>query len=217
MRISALLAASVALVLAIFSLGTATPLQAVRPTTPLAAEIFRDFDVVIAGGTTVAESGARSALIEPTEWVGGQLTASAVPAVDEASHKVTDPKTKEVLNVSVIARKGANKTPNFRDMLDATGNPGGGWVSLYCFQPKDFLEQHLLPLEEKLKEKLVVFRDTVVKSVGTDPASGRITSIIAIKRTPKPASAGMATIAPSRKTSRTGIPRRIQPGSRKKS
>ena len=27
-------------------------------------------------------------------------------------------------------------TPNFRAMLDATGNPGGGWVSNYCFQPK---------------------------------------------------------------------------------
>ena len=63
------------------------------------AEVLRDFDVVIAGGTTAAfaaavasaESGARTALIEPTDWVGGQLTASAVPAVDEAWHKVTDP------------------------------------------------------------------------------------------------------------------------------
>ena len=160
---------------------------------PPKSEEVLGFDVVIAGGTTAAfaaavssaESGARTALIEPTDWVGGQLTASAVPAVDEAWHKVTDPRTKQVFNVSAIARKRENMTPNFRAMLDATGNPGGGWVSNYCFQPKDFLDRHLLPLESKLKDKLVVYRDTVIKSVETDPASGRVRSIAAIKRTPK--------------------------------
>ncbi len=89
-------------------------------------EEFRDFDVVIAGGTTAAfaaavssaESGARTALIEPTDWVGGQLTASGVPAVDEAWHKVTDPRTGQILNVSAIARKRENMTPNFRAMLE---------------------------------------------------------------------------------------------------
>jgi len=152
------------------------------------------FDVVIAGGTTAAfaaavasaESGARTALIEPTDWVGGQLTASAVPAVDEAWHKVTDRRTGEVYNVSAVARKRENMTPNFRAMLDATGNPGGGWVSNYCFQPRDFLEQHLMPLVAKLEGRLVVFPDTVVKSVGTDPATGRVRSITAVRRTPRP-------------------------------
>ena len=180
--------------------------------------------MVIAGGTTAAfasavasaESGARTALIEPTDWVGGQLTASGVPAVDEAWHKVTDPKTKQVLNVSAIARKRENMTPNFRAMLDATGNPGGGWVSNYCFQPRDFLDQHLLPLEEKLKGRLVVFRDTVIKSVDADPKTGRIKAITAIKRTPKPGSAGVATIKlTSRRTSPTGIRRPNPPGFQK--
>ncbi len=158
-----------------------------------AEETFRDFEVVIAGGTTAAfaaavasaESGARTALIEPTDWVGGQLTASAVPAVDEAWHKVTDRKTKEVYNVSAVARKRENVTPNFRAMLDATGNPGGGWVSNYCFQPKDFLDRQLLPLESKLKDRLTVYREAVIKSVEVDPATGRIRSLTAIRRTPK--------------------------------
>jgi len=153
-----------------------------------------NFDVVIAGGTTAAfaaavasaESGARTALIEPTDWVGGQLTASAVPAVDEAWHKVTDPTTREVYNVSAIARRRENMTPNFRAMLDATGNPGGGWVSNYCFLPLDFLNQHLSPLEDRLKGKLVVYRNTVVKSVDVDPSTGRVNSLTAIGRTPRP-------------------------------
>ena len=154
----------------------------------------KSFDVVIAGGTTsafaaavaAAEAGARVALIEPTDWVGGQLTASAVPAVDEAWHKVTDPRTKEVYNVAAIARSRANMTPNFRRMLDATGNPGRGWVSQYCFLPRDFLDQHLLPLERSLSANLVVYRDTVVKSLRVDPATGLVRGLLAIHRTPRP-------------------------------
>ncbi len=168
---------------------------------PIRAELFeveaqdtRDFDVVIAGGTTAAfaaavassESGARTALIEPTDWVGGQLTASAVPAVDEAWHKVTDPKTREVYNVSAIARMRENMTPNFRKMLDATGNPGRGWVSNFCFLPVDFMDQHLLPLENRLKDKLVVYRDTVIKSVDVDASTGLIKGLTAIRRKPRP-------------------------------
>jgi hypothetical protein len=190
MRIAAWLAVVIAFDWA-SGAGLAAPFS---PDEPVKAEVFADFDVVIAGGTTAgfasavaaAESGARTALIEPTDWVGGQLTASGVPAVDEAWHKVTDSRTKEVFNVSAIARKRENMTPNFRRMLDATGNPGGGWVSNYCFQPKDFLEEHLLPLENILKERLVVFRDTVIKAVDADPKTGRIKTITAIRRTPKP-------------------------------
>ena len=183
--------ARLALLAALVPLAGVPPLATPAGTPP---STFADFDVVIAGGTTAAfaaavasaESGARTALIEPTDWVGGQLTASAVPAVDEAWHKVTDRRTKEVFNVAEVARRRENMTPNFRAMLDQTGNPGGGWVSNYCFQPRDFLDQHLLPLEASLKAKLVVFRDTVVKSVEADPTSGRIRSLTAIRRTPRP-------------------------------
>lgn len=164
---------------------------------PEQREVRDDFDVVIAGGTTAAfaaavaaaESGARVCLIEPTDWVGGQLTASGVPAVDEAWHKIVDPRTKRVLvDVATIARRRENMTPNFRAMLDATGNPGHGWVSNYCFEPRNFLEAQLLPLEGRLREsgRLVVYRDTVLKRVEVDPKAGRIRSIVAIRRTPRP-------------------------------
>ncbi|APW62320.1 FAD-dependent oxidoreductase [Paludisphaera borealis] len=159
-------------------------------------EVFRDFDVVIAGGTTAAfaaavaaaESGARTCLIEPTDWVGGQLTASAVSAIDEAWHKVKDKKTGAEYDVAAIARDRVNMTPNFRAMLDATGNPGKGWVSNYCFEPRNFLDQHLLPLERSLVAKgtLVVFRDTVVKRVEADAGKGLVTAIVAVRRTPRP-------------------------------
>lgn len=151
----------------------------------------REFDVVVAGGSTAAlaaafsaaEEGARVALLESTDWIGGQLTASGVPAVDEAWHKITAPGSDEVLlDVAAVARDPRNMTPWLRDALAAIGNPGGGWVSRYCFEPRVLLRDHLEPRERELAGRLTVFRETVVKQVETD--GRRITAIQAIRRTP---------------------------------
>lgn len=149
------------------------------------------YDVVIAGGSTAAlaaafsaaEEGASVALLEPTDWIGGQLTASGVPAIDEAWHKVTAPDGRVLLDVAAVARDPRNMTPWFRDALAAIGNPGGGWVSRYCFEPRTLLANHLLPRERELAKRLTVFRETVVKRVETD--GRRITEIVAVRRTPR--------------------------------
>ncbi len=91
-----------------------------------------------------------------------------------------------MLDVAAIARSRANMTPNLRDMLVATGNPGRGWVSNYCFEPRDFLAKHLLPLEERLKDRLVVYRNTVVRQIEADPKARRVRSITAIRRLARP-------------------------------
>ena len=160
------------------------------------------YDVVIAGGTTAAlaaafaaaDDGATVALLEPTDWIGGQLTASAVPAVDEAWHKVRanadvhggggDAGGEVLLNVSAVARDPRNITPFLRDALLATGNPGQGWVSRFCFEPRPFMERFLIPRERELAGRLTVYRETVVKQVET--AGERIDAIIAVARTPIP-------------------------------
>lgn len=155
---------------------------------------LEQYDVVIAGGSTAAiaaaftaaEEGAKTALLEPTDWIGGQLTASGVPAVDEAWHQVCDPKTGEpLLNVSRIARDPRNMTPFFRDALLAIGNPGRGWVSRFCFQPQQILDSALLPREKQLKGKLTIYRNTVVKSVRVDSDRRAILGLTAIQRTAK--------------------------------
>lgn len=156
--------------------------------------VHRDFDVVIAGGSTAAfaaalsaaASGSRVALIEPTDWVGGQLTSSGVPAVDEAWHKIKHPDGGEAYNVAAIARTPANITPNFLALLQAVGNPGGCWVSRFCFCPDGFLEKQLAPLERAAGDKLVVFRDTVVKRLELSADRRRITVLECIARTPRP-------------------------------
>jgi hypothetical protein len=154
-----------------------------------------EFDVVIAGGSTAAfaaaiasaESGARTALLEPTDWVGGQLTSSGVPAVDEAWHKIRDKRSHELLiDVADVARDPANMTPNFLAALQAIEEPGDCWVSRFCFCPDNFLKSQLLPMQRKADGRLTVFLNTVVKHVELDESGTRIRSITAIERMPKP-------------------------------
>ncbi|MCA9239253.1 MAG: FAD-dependent oxidoreductase, partial [Planctomycetales bacterium] len=139
---------------------------------PLAC-LAEAYDVIVCGGSaaalaaafTAAEEGASVALIEPTDWIGGQFTASGVPAVDEAWHRIRDPESGIVLlDVAKIARDPRNITPFLHDALSRIGNPGRGWVSRYCFQPREILEGAFLPRERRLSDRLTVYRNTVVKS-----------------------------------------------------
>lgn len=157
--------------------------------------VHADFDVVIAGGSTAAfaaaiaaaESGARTALIEPTDWVGGQLTSSGVPAVDEAWHSIkpADP-AGQPYSVSKVARLPANITPSFLRLLEAIEDRGNCWVSRFCFCPDAFVERQLLPLEKSVGDKLVVFLDTVVKDVEVSDRGDAVRSLTCIARTPRP-------------------------------
>lgn len=165
-------------------------------TLPAGAEAPLRFDVVVAGGSTAAaaaafaaaDEGATVALIEPTNWVGGQLTASAVPAVDEAWHVRRDPATDEVLlDVSDIARDPRNMTPLFRDALMKIGNPGRAWVSRFCFDPQKLIDGLLTPREQALRGRLTVFRNAAVKRCTFDAEAGRIRSLWAVQRTPRSA------------------------------
>ncbi len=161
----------------------------------------KDFDVIIAGGSTAAfaaaigaaQQGATVALIEPTDWVGGQITSSGVPAIDEAWHKLAGNKGGAAMDVAKIARTPANMPPLLRDMLDETGCPGDCWVSRFCFLPKPFLDAHLTPLQNQF-DNLTVFKNTVVKSVRY--SENRIQTIVAIRRTPKqPAYVSLPSVA----------------------
>lgn len=153
--------------------------------------VRNDFDVVIMGGSTAAlsaalssaDAGAKTALIEPTDWVGGQLTSSGVPAVDECWHKIHDPATgKELFSAASIARDPRNMTPSFRDMLLRLGNPGRGWVSRFCFEPSHLLARELVPMVDRRAPTLEVFYQSVPKSVTIDTANRRIQGLTIVRR-----------------------------------
>jgi hypothetical protein len=151
--------------------------------------VHEDFDVVIAGGSTAAfaaalsaaEAGAKTALIEPTDWVGGQLTSSGVPAIDEAWHSVKQPDGQPAYSVSKVARLPENMTPRFLALMQQIKERGDCWVSRFCFCPDAFVVNQLVPLE-RAAGRLTVFRETVVKRISLTADGTRIDSLDCIGR-----------------------------------
>lgn len=152
-----------------------------------------DCDVVIAGGTTSslsaaitsAQEGSKVCLLEPTDWIGGQLTASGVSAIDFAWHTVRD-ETGSV-DVAKAHRDPKNQPSLFADLMRKVGSPGSCWVSTHCFKPSLFLDAVLPTVDGLVKSgRLVVFKETVVKnSTVAESIEGgrkRISSITAISR-----------------------------------
>lgn len=147
-------------------------------------------EVIVAGGSTAAlaaaltsaREGAVTCLTEPTDWVGGQLTAAGVPAIDAAWHKVGG------LDVGALARDPANLPRELADWLRALGNPGACWVSHNCFRPDRFHAQTLLPAlrDPQLGGRLRVLFATTIKQVRseTGPNGPQITDVFAVTRTP---------------------------------
>ncbi|CAN5470863.1 FAD-dependent oxidoreductase [soil metagenome] len=104
----------------------------------IAASIIPEMrtDVLIVGGgiggtaaaLAAAEAGAMVVMTEPTEWIGGQLTSQAVPP-DEHPWIESFGRTERYADFRrrVRAKYGL---PGYR------GNPGGGWVSALCHEPR---------------------------------------------------------------------------------
>lgn len=134
-------------------------------------------DIIIAGGSTAALAAAIGAaredrslqvcLTEPTDWLGGQLTSSAVSAIDFGPHNRDD---------KYLAK-------DFKDMMDSLGpaNPGSCWVSLKCYTPLNLLNgwiNHTVNSYSNLK----VFYNTVIKKVSKLNDPRKISSVLAVQR-----------------------------------
>lgn len=101
-------------------------------------------DVLIVGGGTgacaaamsLAGSGLKTIMTEPTAWIGGQLTQQLVPPDEHPWIEQT--------GCTATYRQYRNRVRSYyrrRRSLTAKGsadsqfNPGGGWVSLLCHEP----------------------------------------------------------------------------------
>ena len=163
-------------------------------------------DIVIAGGTTAALGAALSAskeiellqnssktvcLTEPTNMVGGQLTASGTPAVDFAFHTT---KNEPIISSRAYSRKIENNSRDFADWMQALGKNENGqfkmpdpgrepcWVSVRCFTPDKISKLIEATLETYIKAGILkVYKNSVIKKL---VKKGRlIYSVQIIKRT----------------------------------
>lgn len=138
-------------------------------------------DVLVAGGSlasfaaavTAANSSSslRVCFTDPTDWPGGQLTASAVPAVDFGPSNARP----ENLPASFAAFL-------YGPSMPGTENLGNCWVSKKCFTPQLALDNLISPLWRSVPN-LVVYLNTVISYARRDAASGNITGLSAVRRT----------------------------------
>src|SRR5678815_2224379 len=105
-------------------------------------------DVLVAGGgmggvaaaLAAARRGCRTCLIEETDWLGGQLSAQGVSALDEHEHIEAFGGTASYCAVRDALRD------RYRGVAGAAGhaaafNPGDCWVSRLAFEPAAGAEQ----------------------------------------------------------------------------
>lgn len=118
-------------------------------------------DVLVVGGglggcaaaLAVCRAGRTVVLTEETDWLGGQLTAQGVSAPDEHRYIESFGGTRSYAELRARIRDW------YRQRSDLAGaarrephlNPGNGWVSRLCFEPKvgvDVLHDLLAPARE---------------------------------------------------------------------
>src|SRR4249919_2902674 len=113
------------------------PSLAVLPVAPPAARSnaasAEPCEILIAGGGTggvaaalaAARSSRRVVLLEETDWLGGQLTAQGVSALDEHEHIESFGGTRSYYELRTRLRAHYGKP-----------NPGNCWVTRLAFEPR---------------------------------------------------------------------------------
>lgn len=141
--------------------------------------------VVIGGGVggcaaalAACEAGLRVVMTEETAWIGGQFTAQAVPP-DENKWIETIGGTQRyrALREAVRAHYRADATLLPRARANARLNPGNGWVSRLCAEPRVWLsalETMLAP--HVASGRLVVLRHT--RAVRADVERDTVRAIV---------------------------------------
>lgn len=105
--------------------------------------------LVVGGGTggvaaalAVARAGGSCLVTEPTRWIGGQLTSQAVPPDENRWIEGDDPRTRGAnasyvaLRDSVRAWYRAHRPLTEQARSNPRLNPGNGWVSHLCAEPR---------------------------------------------------------------------------------
>jgi hypothetical protein len=105
-----------------------------------------DCDVLVAGGGTggcaaalAACSAGRSVILtEETDWLGGQFTSQGVSALDEHRFIEQFGATRSYAELRTLIRTYYRQHTRLAEpaLAEAALNPGGGWVSRLCFEPR---------------------------------------------------------------------------------
>lgn len=146
-------------------------------------------DVLIVGGGTggvaaalaAARAGKRVHMIEETDWIGGQLTAQGISALDEHAHIETFGGT-----ASYYALRNALRD-HYRPYAGAVGqqphfNPGNCWVTRVAFEPKVAVDVMMAMLRPHIDSgRLTIHLRT--KAAAAETKGDRIVAVTAMSLT----------------------------------
>eukprot|EP00040_Diaphanoeca_grandis_P031710 m.190207 g.190207 ORF g.190207 m.190207 type:complete len:759 (-) comp32396_c1_seq5:146-2422(-) len=159
-------------------------------------------DVVVVGGSvaglaaavTSAKQGVHTCLLEPTDMIGGQMTANGIPALDFDNEDAN-----KLFNVTGASPDTfqENMAFDFAQLLHSLPPPNYRhtcWVSPYCFLPTVIFNHGIQNMLNSAGSNLTVYKNTVLlnatmvpSSITTnDPGGVRIQSVVAIQRTITP-------------------------------
>ena len=143
-------------------------------------------DVLVVGGGTggiaaalaAARAGRRVCLLEETDWIGGQLTAQGVSALDEHEHIERFGGTRSYYALREAIRA------HYRRLSPALAaephaNPGRCWVTRLAFEPQvavDVLHAMAQPLIESRRLSILTRTKAASAQVGAD----RVESVLAV-------------------------------------
>jgi hypothetical protein len=133
----------------------------------------------VAAALAAARAGRRVLLTEETDWLGGQMTSQGVSALDEHRWIETFGGTRTYMELREGIRDLYRAMPALSPAARAEPhlNPGGGWVSRLCFEPKvgvAAIDEMLFPLIEA--GRLRVLRRT--KAVAAETQGDRVESVL---------------------------------------
>ncbi|PZO58358.1 MAG: FAD-dependent oxidoreductase [Phormidesmis priestleyi] len=134
----------------------------------------------LSGTSTAYESllaGRTVCMTELTDWVGGQISSQGTSALDEAKRQ------RELLFYAAGYKELRSRIKDFY----GEQNPGGCWVSVSCFLPRDantILSQMLNDAAQRGGGQLKWFPSTAIKEIALSADGRMIDSAIAIQHTP---------------------------------
>jgi FAD-dependent oxidoreductase family protein len=143
-------------------------------------------DVLVVGGGTggisaalaAARGGRRVCLIEETDWIGGQLTAQGVSALDEHEHIERFGGTRSYYALREAIRDHYRRlSPALAAQSHA--NPGSCWVTRLAFEPRvavDALHAMARPFVEAGRLTIL----TRTKAASAETKADRVESVLAV-------------------------------------
>ncbi len=171
------------------SVRVGNPAAAVKSYTVSNPQTVIDCDILIVGGgiggvaatLQTAQSGLKVCLVEETDWLGGQMTAQGVSALDENYLIETSGSTLKYQQFRSKIRK--HYLSKYQPTKEAAAkqflNPGNCWVSYISFEPKvavSVIDDLLEPLTRN--GSLSVYKRS--KPIQVKAAGGRITAVVTV-------------------------------------